>query len=412
MDELNLCQTSDIEEATFYTRSGEKYWIIHQTRLHTYLRLDEQDYLLWKLMDGKRTITDLVINFQNTYHSMPFARLEQLISRLSADGFLRTFNTQYSITSPKIQEYIDKRRFWEILIPIPEIDRLFLKLSRNTSWLFKSQFVQFSFLLICLSGFVYFIITEPLPSYPILLEGDSHVIAILWTYLAVLASAILHECGHALACKFYGRTINKAGFVLYYGSPCLFVDTTDIWMAPPKARIIVSLAGPAVNLFIGSLCSLTVFFFPDTSYSTGIWRFAFVSYCLALINLNPLLEFDGYYALTDLLELPNLRTKAFQYIRSFSIIRLFRKQEQVDSQGFIYLLYGIGGGLFTLFMVIIGLYIWEAHVEDVVTTIISNKYEWDRFLTSLVIVLIFLPFIAGMIVQGLSYIRTHLNRFR
>lgn len=410
MDQTNLCKTTYIEEASFSTRSGEKYWILHQTRIHTYLRLDEQDYFLWNLMDGKRTITDLVIDFQNTYKSMPFSRLDRLIMSLSENGFFQANVIQNSDYHPEIQKYFNINCFWEILFPIRNIDGLFFRLFQSTAWMIRLLWARTVFWLICLAGLVYFIITEPLPSYPILLEGDSHIIGIIWTYVAILASAILHECGHALMCKYYGRNINNAGLVLYYGSPCLFVDTSDIWMTPREARIVVSLAGPAVNFFIGSLCSLTVLLFPDTAYSTGIWRFALVSYCICIINLNPLLEFDGYYALTDLLEIPNLRRQAFQYIRSFSLIKIMRKEEQVNTRDIIYILYGVGGGLFTIIMVLIGMYIWEEHVTDLVEDIITNTYERDHFFTSLVIILIFLPFIVGMIVQGFSYLRLHLNR--
>ncbi|HWQ65756.1 MAG TPA: hypothetical protein VN372_02680 [Methanospirillum sp.] len=410
MDELNLCQTNGIEEASFSTRSGEQYWILHQTRTHTYIRLDEQDYYLWNLMDGNRTITDLIMDFQKTYKSIPLSRLDQLIPRLTTNGFLvPTPHTNPEISSDH-RTYIDITRFWEILFPIPNIDRFFSRLYGYTSWIIRSPWIQCSVFLISLFGLLYFIITEPLPSYPMLLEGDSHLIAIFWAYIAILISAILHECGHALACKFYGRTINNAGLVLYYGSPCLFVDTTDIWMAPPKARIVVSLAGPAVNLFIGSLCSLIVFVFPDTAYSTGIWRFAFISFLIAMVNLNPLLEFDGYYTLTDLLEIPNLRARAFQYIRTFPLIRIVRKEECLSTQGVIYLLYGVGGGLFTVGMILISVYIWEAHVADLAYEIINNRYEWDHFLSSLAIVLLLLPFIAGMVVQGFSYLRHHMYR--
>ena len=52
MNAPDLCQTQDFEEASFSSRSGEKYWIIHQVQFHTYLRLDERDHFLWALMDG------------------------------------------------------------------------------------------------------------------------------------------------------------------------------------------------------------------------------------------------------------------------------------------------------------------------------------------------------------------------
>lgn len=410
MSESQFCQTSDCEVASFSTRLGEQYWVLHQTKLQTYLRLDEEDYFLWSRMDGEQTITDLIFQFQSRYHSLPFLRLENLIPRLADHGFLSGMEMKNQ-DSPAVIGVNNKRnRFWEILVPIPESDLFFSRIFELLSWIFRSPFI-FSFLmLITLFGIGYFLITEPLPSYPLLMNESAHFPVILITYAGILLSAILHEFGHGIACKYYGRRVNRAGFVLYYGSPCLFVDTTDIWMAPPKARIITSLAGPAVNLFIGAVCSLFVYVIPHGGVSTELWRFAFISYLLAIVNLNPLLEFDGYYALTDLVELPNLRSRAFSFIRTFPIVQILTLKKRLDKTELIYLLYGVGGGLFTILMVLISIYIWEAHVQDLATHLLSSKIELDHILTSLLIVLLLLPFVGGLTIQILSGIRRFFRR--
>lgn len=409
MDEPILTRTTDREETSFRLKKGEPYWIVHQTKRHTYLRLDEQDYFLWSRLDGTRTITALVIEYMGVYHASPFSRLDTLLSRLHENGLLASSPSDPSDDPDHTQNRYIMNGFWEILFPIRNIDQVFLEMFRYTGWIFRTPGIMYGLILFCVAGFLYFIVTEPLPSYPLLLEGDSHVSTLFWTYVTILASAFLHEGGHALACKAYGRKINNAGLVLYYGSPCLYVDTTDIWMAPPQARILVSLAGPAVNIFIGSLCSLTVCIFPMIEYSTFIWRFAFISYCIALINLNPLLEFDGYYALSDLLEIPNLRSRAFSYIRSLSLVRIQRGEEKIDRTGWIYLMYGMLGGIFTLFTILVTLYIWEAHVADLADELLNKKYELDHIVSSLIIVVLLLPFIAGMIFQGYQYLKNRLG---
>ena len=409
MDEPILTRTADREEASFRLKNGEPYWIVHQTKRHTYLRLDEQDYFLWSRLDGTRTITALVIEYMGVYHAAPFSRLDALLPRLHENGLLSSSPSDPADDPDHMQNRYIMNGFWEILFPIRNIDQVFLKMFGYTGWMFRIPGIVYGLILFCIAGFLYFIITEPLPGYPLLLEGDSHVSTLLWTYVTILATAFLHEGGHAIACKAYKRKINNAGLVLYYGSPCLYVDTTDIWMAPPHARILVSLAGPAVNIFIGSLCSLTVFIFPMSEYSTFIWRFAFISYCIALVNLNPLLEFDGYYALSDLLEIPNLRSRAFSYIRSLSLVRVLRGEAKIDRTGCVYLMYGVLGGIFTLFTILVSLYIWEAHVADLADELLNKKYEPDHIVSSLIIVVLLLPFIGGMIYQGYQYMKSRLG---
>ena len=67
--------------------------------------------------------------------------------------------------------------------------------------------------------------------------------------LNVLALAC-HELGHALATKHAGRRVPAAGFLVYFGIPSVFVDTTDVWMAGRRARLLTTAAGPAAGLVL------------------------------------------------------------------------------------------------------------------------------------------------------------------
>jgi putative peptide zinc metalloprotease protein len=76
----------------------------------------------------------------------------------------------------------------------------------------------------------------------------------------------------------------------------------------------VSLAGPYANLVLGGLAALVAWFVPSAVLSAALWEFALLSYLAALLNFNPLMEFDGYYVLSDLLERPNLRPRALAWL--------------------------------------------------------------------------------------------------
>ncbi len=116
-----------------------------------------------------------------------------------------------------------------------------------------------------------------------------------------------HELGHALATKHAGRRVPSAGFLVYFGIPSVFVDTTDVWMAGRRARLRVTAAGPATGLILAGACALVGFAVP----SLAPWCFSssFAWYLNALFNLNPFLALDGYYLVMDWLELPNLRAR-------------------------------------------------------------------------------------------------------
>ncbi len=92
-----------------------------------------------------------------------------------------------------------------------------------------------------------------------------------------------------------------------------FVDTSDIWLAGRWPRVAVSLAGPYTNLVLSGFGVLVAGLVPNVAFAAALWQIALTSYLIALYNLNPLLEFDGYYALSDLLDRPNLRRHALAW---------------------------------------------------------------------------------------------------
>jgi putative peptide zinc metalloprotease protein len=93
-----------------------------------------------------------------------------------------------------------------------------------------------------------------------------------------------------------------------------FVDTSDMWLGGKWERIAVTSAGPLMNVLLGGVASLLLLGATNRIVVAGLWQFATLNYLLALINLNPLLEFDGYYLIMDWLDRPNLRTKALRWL--------------------------------------------------------------------------------------------------
>jgi putative peptide zinc metalloprotease protein len=394
------------EEARFLSASGEPYWIIHQKPGTVYIRLDEGDYFLWSLMDGKHNEIDIVLAYFQKFGTFPLERLDILVQRLSRRRFLLPAGCKDSPQSAP-PRWFEKmaQSFWQIEISITAADGIFSHLYRRTGWIFTSRPSLVIMGAICIIGTAFFIMEEPNQSYPLFFEGSSFFAGIIWVYLALIVSAALHECGHAFACKAHGRTINAAGIVIYFGFPCLYVDTSDIWMADRKARIAVSLAGPAANVVFGSLFSLAVLLAPDLFLANIFWRIAFLSFLLAFVNLNPLLELDGYYVLEDLFEIPNLRGKSFSFIRSAHWTKRVLARERLDRAERIYTLYGAGAGAYTIATGLFIVYLWEAHISDLVAKSLNGTLMRGELLYSLVVVLILTPFILGLALRSLGIIR-------
>ena len=138
---------------------------------------------------------------------------------------------------------------------------------------------------------------------------------ILLTVLLFPLMKAFHEFAHAYAVKTWGGEVHEMGITLLVLVPVPYVDASAAWAFREKyKRIFVSAAGMIVELFIAAL-ALIIW----TSVEPGIIKDAALSAFLIgsvstiLFNANPLLRFDGYYILQDLIEIPNLYSRSGKY---------------------------------------------------------------------------------------------------
>ncbi|MEE9127319.1 MAG: HlyD family efflux transporter periplasmic adaptor subunit, partial [Planctomycetota bacterium] len=136
---------------------------------------------------------------------------------------------------------------------------------------------------------------------------------LLWATLIVLK--ITHEFGHAYACKHFGGHVPEMGVFLILFTPCAYVDATASWGFPRKRdRIIVCLAGMYVELAIAALAMVLWAITPPGLLRSVLHNVVVLSSIVTLaFNLNPLMRYDGYYVVSDLVEVPNLRQKAYAH---------------------------------------------------------------------------------------------------
>lgn len=126
----------------------------------------------------------------------------------------------------------------------------------------------------------------------------------------MLTSSFFHELGHASACKHFGLKHGGVGFGLYLNFPVLYTDVTEIWRLNRKKRCVVNVAGVYFQCYL-LVILLSLF------YLTG---HDMVRYLILIINLgflmtlNPFFKFDGYWIASDLLGVPNLRTRSLELV--------------------------------------------------------------------------------------------------
>jgi putative peptide zinc metalloprotease protein len=180
----------------------------------------------------------------------------------------------------------------------------------------------------------------------------------LLAWLALLFVTTCHEFAHGLTCKRHGGEVHEVGFLLIFFMPCFYCNVSDAWLFPEKSRRLwVTLAGGYFELF---LWALTVFVWRLTTPDSLVHYLAFVvlSACgvQTLFNFNPLLKLDGYYLLSDWLEVPNLQQRAGDYVKSRLRWLLWgAARPEPEPRGRVLLLYGLVSWLYSLIFLVLSL---------------------------------------------------------
>jgi hypothetical protein len=337
------------------TAKGQTYWILKNIKRGTYLRLNEQQVYFWEQMDGAHSLQDLAVAMFLKYKTLAIGGLMDFIDQLEENGFLIDDNAVdvYKVTDAQIERrtvvyYL--RRIARLLMKsefsFSNIDRFYSVLYRLVGRILFSKPSLVLLILICILGVPAYVILTMRGELSLFGNADSNLLGLVTLWLAQLFAFFLHESAHALTTKHYGRTVRRGGVGLYLGLPAFFMDTTDIWMEPRGPRIRVTWAGPMAGFILGGITSILLLFSPTTVWAG--FGFQFATFCVigSVINLNPLVKYDGYFILMDWLEIPMLRERSFRFVRQDFLNRLQIK-EKFSIEEKIYTVYGATAAIFT-----------------------------------------------------------------
>ena len=194
---------------------------------------------------------------------------------------------------------------------------------------------------------------------------------VLWS--TATAIIVVHELGHGYTCKHFGGQVHEIGAMLLYFEPAFFCNVNDAWTFPElKARLWVTAAGSWIQLVAASLAAI-VWWAADPS--TLVSHIALSAVLIGgittvVMNANPLIPLDGYFALSDYLEVPNLRQRAFAHLGwlvKTRVLRLAAPAPPADQrEQRIFVIYGV-------------LAVW--YISSIMLVVAGTVYGWlDRAL--------------------------------
>lgn len=185
-----------------------------------------------------------------------------------------------------------------------------------------------------------------------------NTINIFFIWLVFCFVKLIHELGHAFACRRFGGECHELGIMFLVFVPTPYVDASSAWSFANKwHRIFVGAAGMIVELFFASLMAFVWMSSGDPNSMQAQLAFnamLVASVTTILFNANPLLRYDGYYILSDFLEIPNLRQKSTEYSMGLLKRHVFRvKMSQPlppPLQRFWLLVYAIASSIYRVFV--------------------------------------------------------------
>lgn len=140
-------------------------------------------------------------------------------------------------------------------------------------------------------------------------------------FLFFILSSLFHELGHASACQFYNIQHGGIGFGLYLNFPVFYTDVSNTWTLPRKKRCIINVAGVYFQILL-LIPLLTIYFYTQNDILKYVIIMTNINF---IITLNPFFKFDGYWLMTDLLGVANLRKKCGEYI-TYLLNKIKRKR--------------------------------------------------------------------------------------
>jgi CRP-like cAMP-binding protein len=407
---------ADIERADLRRRDGGTYTVLknpHGDRgAGRYLRLDPADVSLFELMDGKRSVKEILVANLERSGTFALERLARLTAALRANGFfgeepplmyekLRALSAKRDPLT-RLQLWLRRLILWEITRwsnADGAVDRVYRTVGRFA-------FTRVGAVLTLgfgVYGLVLWFQQTRSPGYQLLTLNDSYVLGLLALTVLQVLSISVHEAGHALAIRHFGRHVRHFGVAMYYLFPCFYVDSTDMSLGSRWQRVVVSLAGPFAGLTVAAACALVAQLFPGTLAGEIGFKASSLLVFQFVLNLLPILELDGYHVVVDALDAPLLRQRALGFVRGPAIRKLRRGARWTREE--------IGLGLFGVFAIVISLgtlllslLIWRSRIGVAAAELVAVGPVGVLFLVLIVLVFIG-PLAVALAARGVGAFR-------
>lgn len=347
---------------------GEVMWVVKNTETNKVYTFDDPTWELIRYYDGTRTRTQILesynagfppgegIPFQHVLDLEESLRTEKLLVRSEAE---RSFDFLKSSRRRAADNKAEGINPLYMLYHVLDPDRFLDRTVKWVRWLWTPPAVAVACVFFAMTIGVFgehfaTIWQETVETYAFLRKPFWDAVQFFAIFTSI---GCVHEFAHAYVTKIYGGQVHDIGLALMYFAPAFYCDTSDSLLFESKwQRLWVTLAGIYIEALMCTVATgLWIASYPDTllhelAYKTMLYT----GVSTVFFNINPLIKIDGYWALTDLLGMPNLREDAFAYLGAWiqrKVLRLNAPLEPVSRRRRrIYIVYAFLAAIYAGFI--------------------------------------------------------------
>jgi putative peptide zinc metalloprotease protein len=303
---------------------GRHAVVLHDRRTGKFFHLGSEEAAAFSRMDGTATVDAITrameqAGYQWTVEdvqALTMSLVKQKLVRLvdskgnevkSTDDGIAPSAAGRSQQTPALKKLaVPLSRLISQRIAIMNADHIAISVCRHFGWVFSRRGVCAAAILAACAVAVVLLNLKSLAD-----ESRSMLAPAAWPLMVLIwfLLKIIHEAGHAVSAKRQGVRVGDAGIMFFMFAPLAYVDVTDAWrLRSSWARVQIALGGVYFEAWTAIAAAFMYPLLPD-----GLARHIAAQWMIIagpaswLVNANPLLRLDGYYALSDLLNIPNLR---------------------------------------------------------------------------------------------------------
>jgi putative peptide zinc metalloprotease protein len=312
-DPPRLRQNLDIYPAE-PDEDGAAAWLVHDRMANAYFRFGVEELDLLSLVDGRpaQAVADAAwlryrrrVSLEDVEGLFEFLRANNLVDADSDQR--RRYHARLAarphIVKKLLHSYISFR------VPLIHPDRFLEAALPWVRWI-GSRWTMAALFMFAVAGI--YLVSRQLDVFLATAVGFFSLEGLVAYTLTIILVKIFHEFGHAFVAKAKGLRVPAMGVAFIVFWPIAYTDTTDAWrLTKRRDRLAVGAGGIAVELGIAAISLFLWNLVSDGPARSLLFLLATTSWVLSLlVNLNPLMRFDGYFLFSDLVGIRNLEQKS------------------------------------------------------------------------------------------------------